>query len=114
MAIKVKEKDWKVKEFRESVLTVAETFGQDIVIQKRKQKFKPYNVQIWLNDNIEKEKDFLRKSQAMKWLKSVLMMHKYEKAYADLKKYNQNDDDFDYWFYSKVGNKVIEVPTIEE
>lgn len=108
MSIRVSRKNWNDKTYRETILGVAEILHEDIEIEIPKQKFKPYNVQIWKDDDIVLEKDFMKKSQATKWINKTLIMKKYKDAYADLKKYNKNNDDFDYWFFKVEDDKVIE------
>ena len=108
MSIKVSRDNWEDKTFRDAILGVAEILQEEVEVIYPKQKFKPYNAQIWKDDDIILEKDFMRKSQAMKWIKQVLSMKKCKDAYADLKKYNQKNDDFDYWFYVIEDNKVVE------
>lgn len=112
MSIRVSRNDWNDETFRSAILGVAQILKEDIEIEVRgngkKQKFKPYNAQIWKDDNIILEKDFMRKHQALKWIRKVLVMKKCENAFADLKKYNTKNDDFDYWFFKVEENKVIE------
>ena len=109
MAIKISRKNWEDKEYRDVVLSVAEILGEDVEITYPKSKFKPYNVQIWKSAIILLEKDFYKKSQAKKWITKVLKMKKCENAYADLKKYNKSNDDFDWWFYRIINDKLTEV-----
>ena len=113
MAIRVKKKDWQNEAFRNSILSLAEVLNEDIEIEMPKAKFYPYNVQIWKDDNILKEKDFLKKADAKKWIKNLLSKKKYSGAYADLKKYNRKEDDFDWWFFRFKDNQLIEVYTPE-
>ena len=113
MSIKVKRKDWQNEAFRNSILSLAEVLKEDIEIELPKVKFKSYNVQIWRDDNILNEKDFLKKSDAKKWIKSILSKKKYSGAYADLKKYNKAEDDFDWWFFRLKDNQLVEVYTPE-
>ena len=108
MAIRVSQKNWQDKTFRDTILGVAEILKEEIEIELPKQEFKPYNVQIWKDDNILLERDFLKKSLALKWIRRVLKMNKYKDAYADLKKYNKTNDDFDYWFFKQEDKKVVE------
>ena len=108
MSIVVSQKNWKDETYRAAILGVAQVLKEEIEIELPKQKFKPYNAQIWKDDNIILEKDFMKKPQAMKWIKKVLAMRKCKDAYADLKKYNKKNDDFDYWFFKMENDKVIE------
>ena len=112
MIMKIKRKDWNNPELRNVLLNVAELLGQDVEVEKVKCKFKKYNVQIWQNDDIIYEKDFDTKPQAKRWIKKTLLMKKCKDAYADLKKYNKSNDDFDYWFYKLENNKLIETSNI--
>ena len=112
MAIRVSRKQWEDETFKSAILGVAQVLGEDIEVEVKgsgkKQKFKPYNAQIWKDDDIVFEKDFMNKSQAKKWIKKTLAMKRCENAYADLKKYNKRNDDFDYWFYKLDNNKLVE------
>lgn len=112
MSIKIKRDDWNNATFRDAILGVAQILQEDVEIEVKgsgkKQKFKPYNAQIWKDDDVILEKDFMKKYQALKWIKKVLVMKKYENAFADLKKYNTKNDDFDYWFFKVENNKVVE------
>ena len=112
MSIRVNHKDWKNESFRTTVLGVAELLGEDIEISIPKTKFKPFNVQIWRNDDVILEKNFLTKSDAMKYTKKVLNMKKYKDSYADMKKYNKTNDDFDWWFFKNIDGKVQEVESL--
>lgn len=114
MTIRVSQKNWNDKLFRKVILNVADMFKEDIEIKQPKQKFKPYNVQIWCKDDIMFSKDFSNRCQAKKYIKKILSMKKYKNAYADLKKYNKKHDDFDWWFFRFKDNKLIEVVTPEE
>ena len=111
MSIKIKQKDIDNSVFMNAVINIAELLGQDVEITASKSiKFKPYNVQIWLNDCDVEEKDFQTKKQALKWIKHRLSLKKYkELAYADLKKYNRSNDDFDWWFYKNINNQIEDV-----
>lgn len=110
--ISIKRKDWDNPAIRNAILATAETLGEDIEIVYPKPKFKPYNAQLWLNDDIVEEKDFTAKKQAIKWIKSRLSLKKNTGAYADLKKYNKANDDFDWWFYKIVNGRLEEVDSI--
>ena len=112
MSIKVSRKNWNDETFRNTILGVAEILNEDIEIELPKTQFKPFNVQIWKDDDILLEKDFLKKSQAIKWIKKTLVMSKYKDSYADLKRYNRRNDDFDYWFFKVENNKVVETLNI--
>ena len=116
MSVKIKIKDWNDETLREATLAFAESLGEDVEIIYPKTKFKPYNVQIWKDDDILEEKDFLTKNQAKKWIRGKLSLNKYRTAYADLKKYNKSNDDFDWWFYkwSSESSKIIEINSPEE
>ena len=112
MSIKISKKDWEDKTFRDVVLSVAEILKQEIEIELPKTSFKPYNVQIWRDDDILLEEDFLKKSQAISWIKEALSRDDCKNSYADLKKYNERNDDFDYWFFKLEDNKVVEIDNI--
>ena len=88
MSIKVSRKNWNDETFRNVILNIAEILKEEIEVELPKTSFKPYNVQIWRDDNILLEKDFLRKSEAIAWIKKILNMKKYKDSYADLKKYS--------------------------
>ena len=105
MAIKVTRENWNNKAFKDATLIMSELLGEDIIIQEPKPK--PYNAQIWKNDDIVFEKDFDSRPSAIKWIKARLKGE--SKAYADLKKYNSNRDDFDWWFYKIKDNKLVDV-----
>ena len=109
MTIKVSQENWKDEEYRNVILGVAEILGEDVTIVMPKEEKQLYNVQIWKDDDILLEKDFDKKSQAKKWITKVLKMKKCENAYADLKKYNKSNDDFDWWFYRIINDKLTEV-----
>ena len=109
MSIRVDNKNWQNNEFREAILSVASLLQEEIIIEKPLKKFKPYNVQLWRDDDILEERDFLTKPQAKKWIKQRLSLKKNHGAYADLKKYNKSNDDFDWWFYKVTDNKLEEV-----
>lgn len=113
MAIRVKHKDWQNESFRLTILSLAETLQEDIEVELPKVKFKPYNASIWQNDDIVLEKDFIKKSDAMKWIKTALGKKKYSDAYCDLKKYNKRNDDFDWWYFKVIDNKLVEVNSPE-
>ena len=114
MPIRVKNKDWRNPAFKEAILKVAELLNEELEVELPKVKFKPYNAQIWMNDDIVEEKDFYNKSDSLKWAKNVLSKKKYNSAYLDLKKYNQKDDDFDWWYYKLLNNKLTEFQNMEE
>ena len=107
MAIKVKRKHWDDETFRNAVLNVAELLQEDVEIVYPK-RVKLYNVQVWKDDNIIFEHNFTKRSQAMKYIKKVLHMRKCKGAYADLKKYSNNTDDFSWWYYKLENNKIVE------
>lgn len=107
--ITIKRKDWDNPSIKNAILATAELLGEDIEIVYPKPKFKPFNVQLWRDDNILEEKDFSNKKQALKWLKTRLFLKKNKGAYADLKKYNKSNDDFDWWFYKIVDGRLEEV-----
>jgi len=107
MAIKIKRKDWEDSIIRNAVLSVAELLHEDISVVYPK-RVKLYNVKIWKDDNILYENNFMKKSQAMSYIKKILVMRKCKDAYADLKKYNKNNDDFDWWYFKLENNKVVE------
>ena len=81
--------------------------GESVEVEMSKQKLKPYNAQIWANDDIVFEKDFNTKYDALKWIKARLKNE--SNAYADLKKYSSNRDDFEWWFYRLKNKKLIDV-----
>ena len=111
MALKISRKDWDDENYKSAILGVAEVLHEDIeIVYPRRVKL--YNVQIWASDKILLERDFMKRSQAMKWIKKTLAMRKCRDAYADLKKYNKNNDDFDWWFYKLENNKVVETLNI--
>ena len=111
MALKILRKNWDDKSYRELMLGVAEILHEDIDIIYSK-NVRPYNVQIWKDDNIILERNFAKRPQALKWIKKVLVMRKCKDAYADLKKFNKKGDDFDYWYYKLENKKVVEVFSI--
>lgn len=107
MSIRVLQKDWKNENYRVATLTLAELLGEEIEIEVEKPKVKLYNAQIWKDDDIVFEKDFDDKLSALKWIKSKL--EKESRAYADLKRYNNKRDDFDWWFYKVKNNQLVDV-----
>ena len=105
MAIKVTRENWNNKTFKDATLIMSELLGEDIIIQEPKPK--PYNAQIWKNDDIVFEKDFDSRPSAIKWIKARLKNE--VNAYADLKKFNKSRDDFDWWFFKVKDNKLVDV-----
>ena len=105
MAIKISRKDWNNKTIRDVALALAELNADDILIVEQKRK--PYNAQIWKDDDIVFEKDFDSRPSALKWIKARLKNE--SNAYADLKKYNHKRDDFDWWFFKFKDNKLVDV-----
>ena len=105
MAIKITRKDWNNQALKDITLVMSELTGEDIIIVEPKLKL--YNAQIWKNDDIVFEKDFDDKLSALKWIKSKL--EKESLAYADLKRYNNKRDDFDWWFYKVKNNQLVDV-----
>lgn len=75
-----------------------------------KKKFKQYTVQIWCNDDIAEECDFSTKKQSIRWAKEKLLMNKYKHvSYADIKKYDKDNECVDWWFYKYVNNRIEDV-----
>lgn len=112
--ITIKRKDWDNIAVRNAILHTAEVLGEEVEVVYPKPKFKPYNAQLWRNDDILEEKDFSTKTQAKKWIKERLSLKKNTGAYADLKKFNKTNDDFDWWFYKLIDYRLVEVDTLEE
>jgi len=107
MTIKVSASDWENPVFRNSVLMLAEQFGNDIEIETVRKPLPPYNAQVWLNDDIVASNDFKTKKEAKKWIASELA--KRPNAEADLRKYNKRGDDFDGFVYRLVDGVIAEV-----
>ena len=114
MPLRVSNKDWNNPPFRDSVLRFAEHFQMDIEVELPKKEFLPYNVQIWVGDDIAEAKDFKYVKDARKWISEKLHEDKYHNAYADLKKYNIREDDFDWWFYILRNGSIEDVIDPEE
>ena len=99
MTIRVSRDDWRNEAFRNATLLLAESFGTDVEIEVPKKEHLPYQVQIWLGDDVTEASEFTRKADALKWSKERLSDPKNAGGVADVKKYNKAGDDFDWQFY---------------
>lgn len=109
MSVTISRSDWDNDALRESALRLAEALGEDLEVVYEREAIKPYNVRLWLHDDVMASEDFDRKSDALAWSRNALSEAADPECVADVRKFNSTGDDFDWWFYRLVDGRLKQV-----